>query len=93
MDFAHQGARLLGEDKIPTNHITFTILRKAKVKVPKDFKRSKQEPEMKWGDYPSDSDHKDIEESCHMYVEVEDILETEAALEAPQTTQEVPRAS
>ncbi|GAA0181214.1 hypothetical protein LIER_30216 [Lithospermum erythrorhizon] len=44
---------------------------------------------MKWGDYPSHSDNKDIEKSCHMYIEVEDTPEAETTSEVPETTREV----
>ncbi|GAA0153612.1 hypothetical protein LIER_11810 [Lithospermum erythrorhizon] len=91
IDRARQGAILLEEDKVSTNHITLTILKKTEAKVRDDFCRSKLEPRMNWGEYLSESDNEDIEESCHMYVEVEGTQEAETTLEVPQTTQEVPQ--
>ncbi|GAA0140287.1 hypothetical protein LIER_01666 [Lithospermum erythrorhizon] len=58
--------------------------------MPKDFWRSMLEPGMKWGHYPSD--HEDIKELCHMYIEVEDTPEAEITSEAHQRTQEVPQS-
>ncbi|GAA0138807.1 hypothetical protein LIER_00481 [Lithospermum erythrorhizon] len=61
IDLARQGAILLEEDKVSTNHITLTILKKAEAKVPDDLWKSKLELWMKWGDNPSDSRNEDIE--------------------------------
>ncbi|GAA0183638.1 hypothetical protein LIER_31015 [Lithospermum erythrorhizon] len=85
-------ACLLEESKVFANHITLNIIKSTGVKVPKDLWKSKLEPEVLWGDYLSDSDHEDIEESCHMYVEIEDIPEAETTSEAPQTIPNVPQS-
>ncbi|GAA0155652.1 hypothetical protein LIER_13337 [Lithospermum erythrorhizon] len=52
-------------------------------------KESKRERTKLWRDYPSDADH---EESCHMYVEIEEIPEAGTTLEAPQATPEIPQS-
>ncbi|GAA0143179.1 hypothetical protein LIER_35693 [Lithospermum erythrorhizon] len=52
-------------------------------------KEMKQEDGKLWGDYPSDAYH---EESCHMYVEIEEILEKWTSSEAPQATSEIPQS-
>ncbi|GAA0141576.1 hypothetical protein LIER_02693 [Lithospermum erythrorhizon] len=91
MDLARQGAILLEEEKVSTNHETLTILKKVEVKEPEDFWKSKLEPGMKWGDYPTDSKNEDVE-SFHMYIEAKDTPEAETTSEAPQTSQGIPQS-
>ncbi|GAA0163119.1 hypothetical protein LIER_39527 [Lithospermum erythrorhizon] len=92
MGLARQGAILLEEDKVSTNHVTHTILKKSEVKEPEDFWKSKLESGMKLGDYPSDSESEDIVELCHMYMEVEDTPEVETTSEAHRTAYGVPQS-
>ncbi|GAA0158685.1 hypothetical protein LIER_15643 [Lithospermum erythrorhizon] len=48
MDLVRQGAILLEEDKVSTNHVTLTILKKAEVKEPEDFWKRKLKPDAKF---------------------------------------------
>ncbi|GAA0138742.1 hypothetical protein LIER_42549 [Lithospermum erythrorhizon] len=68
MDLAHQGSILVEKDKVAANYVT--IIKPAELKAPDDLRENKLEPGKLWGDYRSDSDHEDLEESCHIYVEI-----------------------
>ncbi|GAA0169277.1 hypothetical protein LIER_23800 [Lithospermum erythrorhizon] len=89
INVTRQGSILLEEDKVAANHVTTTIIKPAEVKVLDDFWESKLEPGILWGDYPSDSYHEDLEDSCHVYLEIEDISEVGTTSEAPHATPEI----